>query len=382
MKTLIGVLLYRPGYKKVLEQLVKANPGLDADLVLTNDTGLELEINESLTRAWGSVTVFDQPANILQHVHAPGNGGKLEHIPFKRIAAWQNALLLYGLQKGYDTLIIWEDDQLCYFDSYVDFLVDSPGEEAFFAPQVEVLANEPDVDVCVSKRQGYLHRIPPFISRHFPADVLDVLEKSLCLCNEIVYTGLMTEPGGGFVPCNEESPYGGVEYFGDRPFIYAGSLAINLRSQFPCFYDVPDLPGYRFSRGNDTFFSLGFDSGMNAREAGNTYFHDPYMLSAQCGNPGDCFVRPMECGSVESFLNLIKGWFTYSCLLLRLAFPNEWKSRIKEIDSLLKQLPGEYRSIYDVFSGYAQRVPQDYTAREYTLDTWRAVCGEIRARAA
>jgi hypothetical protein len=373
MKTLLGVLLYRPGYNTILEQLVKVNPGLEADLALTNDTGMELDINESLTRAWGSVTVIDDPSDIFEHIRAPVNGGKLKKLcfGFKRIALWQNTLLLYALQEGYDNLLIWEDDQVFNFNG--------AETDAFFSPQIDTLNRNGNIDVCVSKRRGYLHRIPPFITKHIPWTVLDVLEESLCLCNEIVYSGLMTEPGGGFVPYDAASPYGGVEYFGNRSFIYAGSLAINLRTSFPCFYDVPDLPGQHFSRGNDTFFSLGYDGGMVAREAGNTYFHDPYMVTTCNENGKDCFAKPVDCGSVDNFLTLIKGWFSYSCLLLRLAFPDDWNTRIKEIDSLLKHLPAEFESIYHVFNEYALRVGRDHTAYANTLEAWRMICGEIRS---
>lgn len=371
MKTLVGVLLYRPGYKTILDQLVKANPGLNADLVLTNDTGKELDISESLTGAWGSVTVLDEPPDIFEHIRVPVNAGKLKNLRFKRIALWQNVLLLYGLQKGYDTLLIWEDDQKFYFN----------GDEtdAFFSSQINTLNADRDIDVCVSKRRGYLHRVPPFITKHIPETVLNVLEKSLCLCNEIVFSGLLTKPAGGFIPYNAASPYGGVEYIGNRPFIYAGSLAINLHSSFPCFYDVPDLPGRNFSRGNDTFFSLGYDDGMVAREVENTYFHDPYMVTAVSENPNDCFTKPVDCGSVDNFLSLIMGWFSYSGLLLRLAFPDDWISRIEEIDSLLKHLPGEFQPIYDVFNEYALRVPHDYASYANTRDAWRTICGEIRS---
>ncbi len=372
MKTLIGVLLYRPGYKVVLEQLARANPGLRADLVLTNDTGMELDIDESLVLAWGSVTVLDNPRDIFDDIPGSVDVGKLSHLRFKRIALWQNVLLLYALQKGYDNLLFWEDDQRFYFNG------DEKG--AFFSSQVNTLNTNRNLDICVSKRQGYLHRVPPFITGCIPGTVLTVVEKSLCLCNEIVFSGLMTKPAGGFVPYNGPSPYGGVEYFGDRPFIYAGSLAINLHSSFPCFYDVPDLPGQHFSRGNDTFFSLGFDGGMTAGEVENTYFHDPYMVAGVGGDIGECFVKPVECGSIGDFLKLIKGWLSYSGLLLRVVYPGEWKSRLREIDLLLRCLPGEFGSIYDVFREYSLRVNDDYTLYRNVLDVWREVCGEIRFR--
>lgn len=370
MKTLLGILLYRPGYNTALAQLAKANPGLEADLVLTNDTGKKLDISEPLLNAWGSVTVLDEPADIFQHTRLPISKEKWKGLCFKRIASWQNALLLYAREKGYDTLIIWEDDQVFYHDGNE--------ERAFFSPQIDTLANNEDVDVCVSKRRGYLHRVPPFIVKHIPVSVLKILEKSLCLCNEIVYTGLLTKPGGGFIPYGEPSPYGGVEYFGGLPFIYAGSLAINLHSSFPCFYDIPDLPGCRFSRGNDTFFSLGFDGGMKAKEVESTYFHDPYMVTTISDDPCVCFEKPMDCGMVANFMNLIKGWLSYSCLLLRLTFPYDWKSRINEIDSILKHLPWDFESIYQVFKAYAQRISYDYTAHQTTLDTWRRALAHLR----
>ncbi len=373
MKTLLGVLLYRPGYKKLLARLAKANPGLEADLALTNDTGMELDINDSLAETWGKVAVFDEPSDIFEQIRVPVNAGKLKQLRFKRIAAWQNALLLYALQEGYDTLLIWEDDQM--------FHPNGNKRDAFFSAQVNHLDTHGDTDVCVSKRQGYLHRIPPFIAAHIPVDVLSALEKSLCLCNEIVYPGLMTEPAGGFIPSHTPSPYGGVEYFGRKPFIYAGSLAINLHSTFPCFYDVPDLPGRHFSRGNDTFFSLGFDGGMVAREVENTYFHDPYMVTASSENPNGCFTKPADCGSNDNFMTLIKGWLSYSALLLKYVFPYDWNARLKEIDSLLRNLPGEYASIYQVFHEYARRVLQDYALHANTLESWRTVCEEIRSYA-
>lgn len=365
MKTLLGVLLYRPAYHRLLEQLKKANPGLNIDLVLTNDTGSPLKLCPSVTEAWHSVKVFDEPAELFEAAD----------LRFKRIASWQNALLLYALKEGYDTLIIWEDDQV-FFENGNEMGDERP---AFFSAQIETLKRNEGIDVCVSRRRGYLHRIPPFICGCIPGDVLKILEQSLCLCNEIVYTGLMTEPGGGFVPNHVPSPYGGVEYFAGRPFIYAGSLAINLHSDFPCFYDVPDIPGNFFSRGNDTFFSLGFDKGIVAREVENTYFHDPYMVTASADNPYDSFATPVDCGAPDNFMNLIKGWFTYSGLLLRLAYPDEWKPRLNEIDAMLKHLPPEYRSIYYVFKEYARRVSRDYSSHAHTLDKWRRKCEEIRS---
>jgi hypothetical protein len=385
MKTLLGVLLWRPSYKTILNQLVKVNPGLKADLVLTNDTGKELDIGESLTNAWDHITVLNDPSDIFAHISMTVNTRKLKNLHFKKVALWQNTLLLYALQKGYDNLLIWEDDQIFYVnvDDQEERKTPAIFEQthAFFSPQINTLNTNRNIDVCVSKRQGYLHRVPPFIINHIPETVLNVLEKSLCLCNEIVFSGLLTKPAGGFIPFNEPSPYGGVEYFGNQPFIYAGSLAINLHSTFPCFYDVPDLPGQNFSRGNDTFFSLGYNGGMVAQEVESTYFHDPYMVSTLSENPNDCFSKPIDCGSVDNFLTLIKGWFSYSCLLLRLSFPYNWTSRIKEIDSLLKGLPGEFASIYNVFNQYAQRVPQDYISYTTTLDTWRMICEDLRQQA-
>jgi hypothetical protein len=102
-------------------------------------------------------------------------------------------------------------------------------------------------------------------------------------------------------------------------------------------------------------------------------------MATSMGESDDiAFTKPVECGNVANFLSLIKGWFSYSCLLLRLVFPEDWPERVQEIDGLLKNLPGEFQSIHDIFLEFVRRVDLDYSLHQQTLDLWLQLCDQIR----
>ncbi len=133
------------------------------------------------------------------------------------------------------------------------------------------------------------------------------MEEALCLCNEIVFPGLLTGRAECFVPDDASSPYGGIESFGGRKFIYVGSSTINLNVPFPCFFDVPDLDNHNISRGNDVFLSMAYGRGAKLKEAENRYFHDPNLFSRKSDPSIDCSREPVDFFDWKRFFSLINA---------------------------------------------------------------------------
>jgi len=242
-----------------------------------------------------------------------------------------------------------------------------------------MLGGEEDAHVCVSKRLGYLHKVPPYLNRHISDNILEILEDALCLCNEIVFPGLLIGAGGCFVPHGAFSEHGGIEYFAGRKFIYAGSAAINLKSEFPCFFDIPDLDGHNFSRGNDVFFSLAYGREANLKEAESRYFHDPHLFSLHADNLISSFKEPLDFFDEKRFFSLINGWLSYGPLLLKLSYPFDWHIRINEVKSILKNLPSCFHSTHNIFCSFADRVHDDFDLYHNIQCSWKMLCDQIRS---
>ncbi len=365
MRILLGVVLWRPSYEIILRTLVEANPTLKVDLALTNDTGSNLTIGEDISSHFGKITIFNGLEDLfLQCPDMPEAEIEDLFASFKTVSFWQNLLLLYSKARRYDVLLLWEDDQFPLCNNPTDF----------FSAQIEALQADPGLHASVSKRVGYLHRVPASINQSFSRRSLELLERAFCLCNEIVYPGLFVSHGGAFVFPNEDSPYGGIEHFEGFPFIYAGSLAINARADCSCFYTVPDLPNQSYSRGNDVFFSLGHKP-FAVHEVAQSYLHDPWLSLLEGETSASCRTLQLEGGGRQEFLDLIMGWLSYAPLLLRLTVPTEWECRLKRVRQLLER--AEVPGLCEALDAFSAKTHQDHEHFQETRTRWKQVCAAL-----
>ncbi len=370
MKFLVAVLLWRPSYPFILEQLARANPSLELDVVLTNDTGQSLQIPESILCKFNQIKIFNSPNDLFVHCPEYLDIQSFHEIinQFKGTCLWENILLIYALANNYDSIIFWEDDQIPIWE----------GGNDFFSSQLLMLHAEKDAHLCISKRLGYLHKVPPYLKKYMSNNILHILEEALCICNEIVFPGLLTGEAECFIPYGTISQYGGIESFAGRKFIYAGSTAINLKNEVPCFFDVPDLNGYNFSRGNDVFLSLAYGQDAKFIEAESSYFHDPLLFSQGKGDLISSFKEPIDFFDKNNFLYLINGWLSYGPLLLRLSYPNDWQIYINDVKSILKTLPFNFSPMYRNFCTFSDRVHNDFYLFQHIQCSWKNTCDQIR----
>jgi hypothetical protein len=279
---------------------------------------------------------------------------------------WKNLAILVALLNRFETLVLWDDDQ---------YPIALEGNTDWCQSIYETLQS--GYDVVEVRRYGALHPIPFNIGEYVQADVLSTLENVLCLCYEAATPSLLTKSTEVFLPypgATEE--YEISDRFHSLRHISGGSIGLNLKSQFPMFYQPPG----EISRGNDVFFSCAFRS-MKKRMLRNSYLHDGQVAyewdslrdwRATTATPATKEV------ATKTFFRVIQGWLSYAPLLLRLEFPQDFEEKIRTIRDQLQRLVDPYHVFFLQFDRYCQRLDTDREAYKQANKLWRQLVSEIQ----
>jgi hypothetical protein len=316
------------------------------------------------------VWVIRKADDILEFAHTEVLRSKVRDLlPYMHNnSLWKNLAILVALFNQFETLILWDDDQ---------YPIALEGSANWCQPFYEILRS--GYDVVEARRYGCLHPIPFNITEYVPDDVLLTLESVLCTCYEAATPRLLTNATEVFLPypgATEE--YEMSDHFHTLRHISGGSIGLNLKAQFPLFYQAPG----EISRGNDVFFSCAFRS-MKKVVLANSYLHDgetTYAWDPDRDWRKASATRATREGATKTFFRVIQGWLSYAPLLLRLEFPQSFEETARTIRDQLQRLAEPYDVFGVQFDKYYRRLDSDLQGYSRANELWRQLVSEIHGK--
>jgi hypothetical protein len=358
--TLLGIVTRGgPNFFDVVHRLAESNHDLPLSLLIYKTKPFDCTLSPTLQASFRDIQIVDD-AYFCQTSSGldPAAHALFSHLD--NVALWKSRMLFYAYGKGYDALILWDEDQ---------YPIWTDQSAAYFEPLLQPLAA--GYTIASAQRCGYLNGYPLDIHTKVEPQILATLEHCLTMSNEITYPGMFLAPETGFV--GHGQAFQGQAKWVEGKWIASGECAYNLRKDvLPLFFQPPK------ARGEDTFFSTMLNDPAAIYHAPVAHFHDPHgVLLHRSVRKWDEITVEYPQGLEAKFVNLVKGWLSYAPLYLRLE-ALDWKTKIGEIADALRTLRGPHRAFFEQFQAYRARVEQDYENYQRLGDNWRTLITHLQ----
>ena len=305
----------------------------------------------------------------------------------------RNLILIEAVRRNYDTVLFWDDDEYPVACLREGSRLRWISTDVFGA---HLSGGGPDTDVRSGFRTGHALPIVPDLQRQVSPATARALGEALAFGTEFIDPDFVLDPGSSLLIPEAVPAPAEIAAANGGKWVAAANLSIRVASvregRIPAFY-IP-FGG----RGEDTIFSMQLDQAKACRVPSGI-FHDCFLdhTAILAGDLPTTFDRPVDPNRAAEyarrFANALRGWFSYSPLMLWLRDPSAYGETLGRVAKLLevvdRRLPAEFPGLAEalgarltaIFQTAAAAKDRDYAQLRLTNDAWTRLLPLLRDNA-